>query len=113
MSEVSNEEEKIDLRQFSPDGLKQLTLDIEAEMARRQEEDSKWILLKAQEMAEHWGVSLEAFLNPVGKEKKEKAPAKYKNPKNPKQTWTGKGRQPTWVKELVAEGATLEEMAIE
>ncbi len=32
---------------------------------------------------------------------------KYKNPENPKQTWSGRGRMPLWVKALAAAG-TLE-----
>ena len=106
--------EKIDLRASSVDELKQLARGIEEEMARRQEEDKERIFQDAQEMAERYGVSVETFLNPAEKGgRKEKAPVKYRNPTNPHQTWTGKGRQPTWVKEVVAGGATLEEMEIE
>ncbi len=88
--------EKIDLRVLSFDELKQVARDVEGEMAER------------------YGVSVETFLNPAEKGgRKEKAPVKYRNPTNPHQTWTGKGRQPTWVKEVVAGGATLEGMEIE
>ncbi len=106
--------EKIDLRVLSFDELKQVARDVEGEMIRRQEEDKERIFQDAQEMAERYGVSVETFLNPVEKGgRKEKAPVKYRNPTNPHQTWTGKGRQPTWVKELVEGGGTLEEMEIE
>ncbi len=105
--------EKINLQALSFDELKQLALDMDAEATRRQEEDKKRFLQEAQVIATRYGVSVETFLNPVGKEKKERAPAKYQNPNNSKQTWTGKGRQPTWIKELVAGGGTLEEVAIE
>ena len=36
---------------------------------------------------------------------------KYRNPDNPEQTWTGRGRQPTWVKEALKK-YTLDEMRI-
>lgn len=39
-------------------------------------------------------------------------PAKYRNPNNPSQTWTGRGRQPNWVKDLLAAGKSLEDFAI-
>ena len=29
-----------------------------------------------------------------------KVPAKYKNPSNPSETWTGRGKMPAWVKAL-------------
>ncbi len=105
--------EKIDLRVLSFDELKQVARDVEGEMVRRQEEDKERFFRDAQEIAERYGVSVDAFLNADVGRKKERAPAKYKNPNNSKQTWTGKGRQPTWVKEVVAGGATLEEMEIE
>jgi DNA-binding protein H-NS len=42
---------------------------------------------------------------------KGKGVAKYRNPDDPKQTWTGKGRQPAWFKAAMDKGtdpATLE-----
>jgi DNA-binding protein H-NS/nucleoside phosphorylase len=37
---------------------------------------------------------------------------KYANPENPSQTWTGRGRQPGWVRELLASGKRLEDLEI-
>ena len=36
---------------------------------------------------------------------------KYRNPANPEQTWTGRGKSPTWITELKAAG-TLESALI-
>ena len=33
-----------------------------------------------------------------------KVPAKYRNPANPEQTWTGRGVSPAWVQELKLAG---------
>ena len=41
-----------------------------------------------------------------------KVPAKYKNPNDPSKTWTGRGRKPKWVEELLEKGKTLESLAI-
>ena len=41
-----------------------------------------------------------------------KAPIKYRNPESSEQTWTGRGRQPLWVKDLLSAGATLEELKV-
>ncbi|QLG87676.1 H-NS histone family protein [Chitinibacter bivalviorum] len=35
---------------------------------------------------------------------------KYRNPNDPSQTWTGRGRQPAWIQDWVANGGTLEEL---
>ena len=37
---------------------------------------------------------------------------KYRNPANPKETWTGRGRQPRWLAALVAKGKKPENFLI-
>ncbi|MGZ9032950.1 MAG: H-NS histone family protein [Rhodospirillales bacterium] len=37
---------------------------------------------------------------------------KYRNPDNPEETWSGRGRQPRWVQAALAEGETLDDLAI-
>lgn len=37
---------------------------------------------------------------------------KYRNPENPEQTWTGRGRRPRWVEDCISNGTDLEELAI-
>lgn len=39
-------------------------------------------------------------------------PPKYRNPNNPTETWTGRGRQPKWVSALLEQGYTLEQLKI-
>ena len=41
-----------------------------------------------------------------------KVPPKYRNPANEKDTWTGRGRQPRWLAELVAAGKQVEDFLI-
>lgn len=48
-------------------------------------------------------------LSSVGKAAK---PAKYANPKNPSQTWSGFGRQPDWVKDYVDAGGKKDDLLI-
>ena len=47
----------------------------------------------------------------AAKEKKTVAP-KYRNPADVMQTWTGRGRKPTWVVEELAAGGSLEDFLI-
>lgn len=44
---------------------------------------------------------------------KEKAPAKYRNPENLSQTWSGRGRKPRWLVEAEAAGRDIADFAIE
>jgi DNA-binding protein H-NS len=37
---------------------------------------------------------------------------KYRNPADKGQTWTGRGKQPHWVRDALAGGKTLEQLAI-
>jgi DNA-binding protein H-NS len=45
---------------------------------------------------------------PRSSTKKTQIAAKYQNPENLTQTWTGRGRQPTWLKEKLAKGTQIE-----
>ncbi|MDO5091639.1 MAG: H-NS histone family protein [Cardiobacteriaceae bacterium] len=39
-------------------------------------------------------------------------PAKYANPKDPSQTWSGFGRQPDWVKDYIDAGGNKDDLLI-
>ncbi len=41
-----------------------------------------------------------------------KVPPKYRNPANPEQTWTGRGKQPRWMAEEVSKGKKPEDFLI-
>ncbi|WP_313138283.1 H-NS histone family protein [Paracoccus jeotgali] len=43
---------------------------------------------------------------------KSSAPAKYANPDDPQQTWSGLGRRPSWVRAALDAGRSLGELAI-
>ncbi|WP_392337429.1 H-NS family nucleoid-associated regulatory protein [Loktanella salsilacus] len=40
------------------------------------------------------------------------SPPKYCHPENPEQTWTGRGRQPDWMKDALENGQSKEEFLI-
>ena len=64
----------------------------------------------AEKAARDHGFSLEDV---IGKEKKSKKnPPKYRNTDDPRQTWTGRGRQPGWIKDAVANGKSLSDFEI-
>ena len=41
-----------------------------------------------------------------------KVPPKYRNPANPSETWTGRGKQPRWLAAQIAKGKKLEDFLI-
>ena len=55
---------------------------------------------------------------PGGKLRHERRPypkvlPKYRNPKNPAQTWTGRGKQPRWLREQLRSDKKLDDFRIE
>jgi DNA-binding protein H-NS len=38
---------------------------------------------------------------------------KFRNPERPHQTWSGRGHQPRWVRELLAAGKTIDDLRID
>lgn len=97
--------------------LSQLQKDVATQINARGQQD----LLQAQEqvklIAQGLNMSVADLFASMGKTKTHKlsgksVAAKYQNPNNPDQTWTGRGRKPTWVGEAISSGATLESLAI-
>ena len=41
-----------------------------------------------------------------------KGPAKCRDPENPSKTWSGRGRQPVWYKEAIANGASPDDLKV-
>lgn len=106
----------IDLSGYNLAELKGLQHDIEREIKSRQHQD----LQKAREqilaIAQEAGVSVEELLAAGGKKSKtgkgQKVQARYQNPSDNSQTWTGRGRQPKWIAEGLAKGKALDDFRI-
>ena len=64
------------------------------------------------EIAKQYGVSISDLYGRGKKRKKAKAVAKYVNPDNSSETWSGRGRQPSWYKAAVSAGKSPESLAI-
>ena len=64
-----------------------------------------------QQAAEEHGFSLKELLG-TGKSVKATVAAKYANPEDASATWTGRGRQPLWVKGHLDAGGNLDDLLI-
>ena len=65
-----------------------------------------------QKIARKHGLTVSEILGKKRKSRKFPVPAKYRNPKNPNQTWSGRGRQPAWFREASKDGASAESLEI-
>lgn len=110
--------ETIDLASLSVPELLDLIEKAHAAVAAKKRETKELVLAGLAEQAKAAGFSLEELFGAGEKPATPKrnrrtdadAPgeAKYRNPDNPAQTWTGRGRKPGWVKEREDRGETLE-----
>ncbi|MBD3679870.1 MAG: H-NS histone family protein [Rhodobacteraceae bacterium] len=101
----------IDLYSLSKKELEKLQADVKLALKtldqRRKEEARK----AAEEAVRQFGFSLDEV---SGKRKSGKSASvpKYRNPENPSDTWSGRGRQPAWFKDALAKGVSPDDLAI-
>ena len=84
---------------------------IEAAIAAKRVEDAASTKEALRAMAEKAGFSLNDLFGKRGA-KKASGEAKYRNPKDTSQTWTGRGRKPNWLVDAVKKGAKLDAFKI-
>ena len=99
---------KMDLAGYTLGELKGLQHDLERAIKDRQQQDVQKAREQILAIAKDAGVSVEELLGNGGTKAKKssgkKVDAKYQNPEDTSQTWTGRGRQPRWMAEAVASG---------
>lgn len=104
---------KIDLSKMDLDELKTLKKDVTKAIDDFQVRRRKEALAAAEKAAKESGFSLEELLGKKAKGRSAgTAPAKYRHPENPDMTWSGRGRRPRWVSEMIDAGKSLEDCAI-
>jgi DNA-binding protein H-NS len=58
------------------------------------------------------GRSVRSAMKPSDDQVKRYVAPKYRNPINHLQTWTGRGKQPHWVRDAIAAGKSLDDLLI-
>lgn len=105
----------MDLETLSKDELRKLRRDVEKAIASADERNRQRALEAAERAVAEFGFTLAQLTGvPAGRGRGRKAPlpAKYRNPENPAQSWSGRGRRPDWVNAALAEGKALSDLAI-
>jgi DNA-binding protein H-NS len=103
----------IDLESLSLKELKQLQKDVESAIANYKDREKRKALAEVEAFIREKGLDLADLSELIGKRgSRTVGTPKYRNPANPSQTWTGRGRKPGWVTAHLAAGKRLEELAI-
>ena len=103
------------MRQFEGMSLSQLRAakdGLEQLIQEREQQEAAALREEVTKKAEAAGIDVDLVLGLKAAKRGAKSKPKYRNPGNPKQTWTGKGRKPAWIEELLGQGKSLEELAI-
>jgi DNA-binding protein H-NS len=102
----------MDLSNMSASDLRNLQEQIKRELKNRESQD----LQKAREqifaIAQSVGLPLKDLVALGNRNKGGTVPARYRNPADSSQLWTGRGRQPKWVKEWVDAGKSMDDLRI-
>jgi DNA-binding protein H-NS len=122
---------KTDLSQYNLAELKGLQFDIEKEIKSRQQDEVRKAREQILAIAQDVGVPVSALIASAGAGKNgaakngaaknaggkkngsgQQGQARFRNPTDESQTWTGRGRQPKWIAEGLAGGKSLDDFKI-
>lgn len=102
----------IDFNALSLKELKDMQSQIAKAIVSFEDRVKKKALAELHEKARELGFSLEELTGTTAPRKRTPSSAKYANPANPSDTWTGRGRKPRWFAEALAKGKRPEDMAL-
>ena len=102
------------LNEMSRQDLEKLRKEIDEALSTVSQRERKAALEAAERAAAEHGFSLANLADSAskGKKSKTKNPPKYRNPEDPTQTWSGRGRKPRWINEAEAAGRPLSDFEI-
>lgn len=104
----------MDLSKYSIEDLRSLIKDANAEIDKRRKVNRKKTLDEIKKVAEQHGFTLAELLSPARTSKvkgRGQKAVKYRHPDDPDKGWGGQGRQPNWIKEWLASGKSLSDLA--
>lgn len=101
----------IDLSKLSLKELQSLQKDIVKAIAANEAKRLSDARKAIQDRASELGYSLKDLVG-GNTAKKPPLPAKYRDPNNAENTWSGRGRRPQWVVEALGRGKKLDDLSI-
>jgi len=111
-------ESDFDLSNLSNEEMKELQKRLEKEQQEREQQQFEKVAQQYKELAASVGMTPEEVVMQMqrgGKKPLNKSAVqnvRYRNPENPLQTWTGRGKRPNWLNDKLAQGAKLEDFKV-
>ena len=105
----------MDLSNMSVGDLRNLQEQIKQEMKKREVQEVQKAREQILAIAQSVGVPLKDLLATGGRgnaTKGNSVAVRYRHPDNASQQWTGRGRQPKWVKEWVEGGKSIDDLRV-
>ncbi|MES2206745.1 MAG: H-NS histone family protein [Pseudomonadota bacterium] len=100
----------IDLSNLSFEELQNVQKELQIQFKARQSQNLKEARAAIKQIEDKYGFTAEEIL--AGKKVINTVDAKYRNPENNEETWTGRGKKPKWVQDALSNGKNLEELKI-
>lgn len=106
-----NKNNAIDLNSLNVDELRAITENAQQLIAKKQHQRLYDAYMQFEKIAEDSNSTINEILA-AGEKLEKKRSIKYRNTENSDDTWTGRGRKPTWLVEALSAGSNLEDFAI-
>ena len=103
---------KLDVNTLSLKELKDLQTQISKAISGYEDRRKREALAELEEKAKEMGFSLAELTGVTAGRKRSPSVAKYANPANAADTWSGRGRKPRWFSEALAKGGKPDDMSI-
>ena len=113
LAEIEHQTDRLSLAE-----LQELKYHVQKKIDDRAKQERSALLEKMDEMAKKSGFGgLDALMgggsNEPVKAKRKPVEPKYRNPADADDTWSGRGRKPRWMEELLNAGGSMEDALIE
>ena len=104
----------VNLAKMSIPKLKKLQKAVDAALASSQDRDKKQARTELEAKARELGFNLADLVGnkQAGKSAQARVYAKFHNPADADETWSGRGRRPKWFNAAIASGKTPNELAV-
>ena len=102
----------VDLNKLSLKELRDLQSQVAKAISGYEDRRKREALAELEEKAKAMGFSLAELTGVTATRKRSPSVAKYANPANAADTWSGRGRKPRWFSEALAKGKKPEDLAI-